>query len=472
MIYNKSKNFENTCTTHSFFIRITLIIFFSVITTTTQAVTLSFYINRADVQPPPAPIEFTTQVVNLDINVGDTVIKQFGTMVFNPGSNITPIATATVFYPEININNNVYTVGDVDVQIGPSQVVTYQRISQPPINEFSVEAGVCISCGEGPLVIDLGPQLGQSVTLTVSFLAAGPISGSTPPGPVDGDPLYLPINAHFELTATPSEDSDNDGISDFDEITLGLDPNDDDTDDDGLLDGQEDGSSCPGEYATNPLNADSDGDELVDGTECGLIMPQGDDTNLSIFIPDADSTTMTNPIDDDTDDDGLLDGYEDANANGVTDAGETDPNSLDTDSDGILDGTESGLSAPQGADTDLGIFIPDMDPTTITDPNNDDTDGDDLKDGVEDANLNGRLDAGETDPLTPEEPPTPPDLSCLDGTKIVISAAREYQKISREVKRKCGQRVSNECANTLQSQVDAFFELKMKQEVEEQVCQP
>jgi len=102
--------------------------------------------------------------------------------------------------------------------------------------------------------------------------------------------------------------------------------------------------------------------------------------------------------DDDSDDDGILDGNEDADHDGVVDAGETDPCEEDTDNDGLLDGTEIGLTAPQGSDTDLGIFIADADPTTTTDPLNNDTDDDDWLDGEEDTNYNGSVDAGEKDP--------------------------------------------------------------------------
>src|SRR5206468_3625648 len=45
-----------------------------------------------------------------------------------------------------------------------------------------------------------------------------------------------------------------------------------------------------------------------------------------------------------------------------------------------------------------GCFIADTDPTTGTDPEVADTDGDTCEDGAEDANANGAVDAGETDP--------------------------------------------------------------------------
>ncbi|MCK4958319.1 MAG: DUF1565 domain-containing protein, partial [Planctomycetes bacterium] len=101
----------------------------------------------------------------------------------------------------------------------------------------------------------------------------------------------------------------------------------------------------------------------------------------------------------DTDNDGIPDSEEDANHNGIVDAGETDPFDPDTDNDGILDGTEIGLTYSDiGPDTDLEFFRPDRNPDTHTDPLNPDTDGDGLNDGYEDPNHNGDYDAGESNP--------------------------------------------------------------------------
>ena len=112
-------------------------------------------------------------------------------------------------------------------------------------------------------------------------------------------------------------------------------------------------------------------------------------------------TTSINPAVymEDSDEDGILDVSEDANHNGMVDSGETDPNNPDTDSDGLQDGTELGFTAEDiEPGTDTAFFQPDLDSSTKTDPLNPDTDGDGLEDGIEDANLNGRVDPGETDP--------------------------------------------------------------------------
>ncbi|MCE9667574.1 Ig-like domain-containing protein [Myxococcus stipitatus] len=277
-----------------------------------------------------------------------------------------------------------------------------------------------------------------------------------------------------------SVDSDGDGLTDGDEVTRGTDPNnpdtdgdgvpdgvevlvggtdplDDDSDDDGLLDGTEDADhdGIVDEGETDPNDADTDGDGIQDGTEKGLTEPEGDDTDNTVFIPDADPTTTTDPLDVDTDGGSVRDGVEDANHNGRVDAGETDPNVAeddldsdrdgiddateielgldphdadtdddgvpdgedgvtdtdgdgiidaldpDSDNDGLNDGTEAGVTretAPPGTNVDSPNFRPDDDPSTTTDPKRPDTDGDGLKDGEEDKDHDGRVDATETDP--------------------------------------------------------------------------
>ena len=131
-------------------------------------------------------------------------------------------------------------------------------------------------------------------------------------------------------------DSDGDGLTDKIENELGTDPLDSDSDDDGLSDGDEVGED--GEYNdgvdTDPLNPDTDGDGIQDGTEKGITDPVDDPdgdgpidgTDPTVFVPDADDTTNTDPLNPDTDAGGVSDGDEDANGNGQVDAGELDPN--------------------------------------------------------------------------------------------------------------------------------------------------
>ena len=111
----------------------------------------------------------------------------------------------------------------------------------------------------------------------------------------DGDEISNGTNPNDPATAPDEDkDTDEDGVSDTDEIAHGTDPNDPDTDDDGI----------------------SDGDEISNGTN-------PNDPNDPATAPDEDK---------DTDEDGVSDTDEIAHG--------TDPNDPDTDDDGISDGDE------------------------------------------------------------------------------------------------------------------------------------
>jgi hypothetical protein len=124
------------------------------------------------------------------------------------------------------------------------------------------------------------------------------------------------------------QDTDGDGLINQRELELGTDPNNADTDNDGLLDGME-----VYQLGTNPLNPDSDGDALIDGIEVQLkLNPLNPDTD-SDGLKDGDEVSLgTDPLKPDTDSDGLVDGKENQNC----------PNYLnpDTDGDGIVDGKD------------------------------------------------------------------------------------------------------------------------------------
>ncbi len=110
----------------------------------------------------------------------------------------------------------------------------------------------------------------------------------------------------------PKLDTDADGISDLDELTIGTDPTKADTDGDGLTDFQETS------LGTDPTNADSDGDGTSDGEEVKAFTLGG-------------KTWFSDPLEMDSNKDGLTDLQErgpDVNNDDLPD---------DTDGDGIPD---------------------------------------------------------------------------------------------------------------------------------------
>jgi large repetitive protein len=257
-------------------------------------------------------------------------------------------------------------------------------------------------------------------------------------------------------------DTDHDGISDAEERVLHTNPNDADTDDDGILDGSEPNYSLDsdGDGLINAMDPDSDNDGLFDGTEVGIeVAPAATDISKGHFIADADIATHTNPLDPDTDHGGVKDGAEDTNRDGKFDNGElnpldarddrtalvdsdhdgltdaqeavlgTNPNDADSDDDGVLDGaepnygddtdgdgkinaldadsdndglfdgTELGITVkPADTDASAGHFIPDADSSTHTSMLNADTDFGGVPDGIEDENHDGRIEQPEGDP--------------------------------------------------------------------------
>lgn len=184
--------------------------------------------------------------------------------------------------------------------------------------------------------------------------------------PNSADDAFANLGIGFTIGPEANDDKDQDGLFRKDEEKLGTDPNNPDTDGDGLSDGEEVNT-----YKTNPLNPDTDGDGLSDGQEV--------------------TQYKTDPNKADTDGDGLSDGEE-------VNTYKTDPNKADTDGDGLSDNAEvtNYKTDPLKADTD-GDSLNDGAEVNIykTDPLKADTDGDGLNDGQEVTSL-------KTDPLNPD----------------------------------------------------------------------
>ncbi len=191
--------------------------------------------------------------------------------------------------------------------------------------------------------------------------------------------------AAFNQTAAAvigERDDDGDGLTNQQESEWGTDPNNPDTDNDELKDGEE-----VLRLRTDPRNPDTDADQLTDGEE---VLRRG-----------------TDPLNPDTDGDRLSDGEEVRIG--------TDPTKADTDGDGLIDGEEIQRGTnPLNPDTD-GDRLNDGDEVRFgTNPLNPDTDSDRLMDGQEsqdcpnflnpDTDGDGIIDGSDLDPCNPNNP--------------------------------------------------------------------
>jgi len=273
-------------------------------------------------------------------------------------------------------------------------------------------------------------------------IEAGDSDPATPPVDTDNDkiPDFQDVDSDNDKVPDAVEDANGNGKVDLGET----DAKQGDSDGDGLPDGVEDanfdGEVDPGEC--NPLRPDTDGDTIPDNKDkCCDSAEDFDGLQDADGCPEADADgdgvmdsveqghKCLDPLDADSDDDGLSDGAEDKDHDGKVDAGETDPCNKDTDGDGILDGHDKCPLVPEdfdgfedrdgcpepgkgdaGVETDGSIVKPtdsdgdglpdslELSAASCTDWQNPDSDGDGGQDGAEDANHNGVVDPGETDP--------------------------------------------------------------------------
>jgi len=307
-----------------------------------------------------------------------------------------------------------------------------------PLCDHTQSPMVCVECITSADCTDPDePDCNESGKTCECSTGSGTCKDTDSDGISDGGELALG-------TDPEDADSDDDGLLDGEEPNPSQDP-----DGDGLI---------------NALDPDSDNDGLFDGTEMGKACSNPDiDLSLGNCREDRDPDTTTDPLAADTDDGGMSDGSEDYNLNGRVDKGETDPTSghgddddeladsddddlsddledflgsnpddADTDDDGVLDGDEPNPSSDQDGDglnsvrdvdsdndalfdgTEMGYGCDD-DATnkdaghcradsdggeTTTSPLDPDTDNGGVTDGSEDTNLNGIIDADESDPTS------------------------------------------------------------------------
>jgi large repetitive protein len=205
-----------------------------------------------------------------------------------------------------------------------------------------------------------------------------------------GFPVQQDIRtAQFAHTANVGPtDSDNDGLTDAQELLLGTDRFNPDTDGDGENDNVEIGN------VASPT--DSDGDGTLDALESSVTDSDGDGVpnetdpqNANPCVPNANSTPCLAL---DTDGDGLTNGQEATLG--------TNPNAADTDGDGVNDGVEVGGNVNLPADSDGDGIINALE-SSITD-----TDGDGTP---------NQSDPGNTDPCVPNVAATSCQTADSDG---------------------------------------------------------
>lgn len=175
-----------------------------------------------------------------------------------------------------------------------------------------------------------------------------------------------------QQSRTDSVDSDNDGLTDYEEFFLGTDPSSADSDRDGIEDrseylgfelGHEVGGANLGFIKTDPLDADTDNDKRSDGAEAEHI-----DNELARWVVRVKGQTpyraFSNPLIADADYDGVVDGDE-FNLNPLYPTHHSDPNNGDTDGDGRDDGVERGVSNPLAVDTRVTVVAESFTASTL-----------------------------------------------------------------------------------------------------------
>jgi outer membrane protein OmpA-like peptidoglycan-associated protein/opacity protein-like surface antigen len=217
--------------------------------------------------------------------------------------------------------------------------------------------------------IKLADEIALDLSLSYTYTLTDNLNYYSIKGVNDG---YISFGVGISFSnESMNTDKDHDGLTRGQELKLGTDPNNPDTDGDGINDGDE-----VLKYHTNPLKKDTDGDGLSDYDE--------------IF------KYHTDPLKVDTDGDGLSDGDEVLKYH-------TDPLKVDTDGDGLSDGDEvlKYHTDPLKVDTD-GDGLTDGEEVLKyhTDPLKVDTDGGGVGDGVEVKRGTNPLDPSDDYPAT------------------------------------------------------------------------
>lgn len=360
---------------------------------------------------------FQTKTILRDPISGNALLDNVDTGSNNPGigydlaltsTSIARNAGTTFLYARRDADGEILSDGAKD--IGVDEFHDSDANGLPDWLE-NLAGGVLVASVDGD---------GDSLTNLEDYIyGANPFSNDTDgDGLLDGDETFGD-GTHGDTDGYVSSakylDADFDGMSDAWEVSYNLDPGESNN---ATLDGDGDGLDNLSEFnlGTNPSAMDTDGDGLSDAIESSIL--------ASI---DPNNFYYLDPTNADTDGDGINDGDDSDDGDTLSNLEElalgTDLNLADTDADGVFDDVE----------VDIGT-----DPTTSNDFANADSDGDGLSDLFElnfgtdpndaDTNDNGMNDGEELDnggdpinpgppppPLNPETPPGPdPDPTSPD----------------------------------------------------------
>ena len=291
--------------------------------------------------------EYKTEIIPLDLRF---ILSPFSIKAINP-------------YGYAGIGMLHYSVKTRPVSVSPNTT----DLKDAAWSSFvPVGAGFEINLSDG-LNLDISGGYSFTFTDNLNYYNNQDVSGTEK---TYNDGYYSAALGLTFVNGSGNTDKDGDGLIKKVEKEIGTDPENPDTDGDGLKDGEEVNT-----HKSNPLNADSDGDGLKDGEEVNKLS-----TNPAVVDTDGDglkdgeevNVYKTNPIKADSDQDGLTDSEEiskyktdplkaDTDGEGLNDGDEvkkykTDPLKTDTDADGLFDGEEviKHKTDPLKKDTDGG----------------------------------------------------------------------------------------------------------------------
>ncbi len=201
----------------------------------------------------------TNQAVNLpDITLGNTTPIPSGISINATPTMLTQAGQTTQL-------TTMATYSDGSRQnISASSTGTLYRTSNASIAVISSE-GLVTAVSSGTVLIQALNE-GEQGIINIQVVLAGANNGGIPNSWILSNfcPNFSAGTPCPQLTdpAFPAEDPDHDGLTNLQEFQFGTDPNNPDTDGDGLTDGQE-----VLVYQTNPLLFSTDGTGISDGIE-------------------------------------------------------------------------------------------------------------------------------------------------------------------------------------------------------------